>query len=324
MRGIQNPGNLCYLISALQCLLFVPQLTNYLLADLHEADKLKKRINACSFLTEYVALVRSTWTSDGNGSGTSLNAEALWAALAKVHKTFATRVMQHDAHEALMTVLQVLHDALGRTQRLHNVPSLRFVDRAAWDAHIAAHGYSLLVEMFQGQMRRTVRWDDGESVSFEHFWDLAVSIDGASSVTQAISRHMEPETLPGYTTDDGRSVTATIHKRFVYAPLVLVVTLKRFDSRRNKLDKFVDYTTEMELPCMAQGTAARYQLTAVCLHSGGTDGGHYAAMCTSHGHWFYLDDASVTELTDLNSIIQKDAYLLVYRKEDPVGEDGDR
>ena len=310
MRGIQNPGNLCYLISALQCLLFVPQLTNYFLADLHEADRLKKRSNPCAFLAEYVALVKATWTSDG---AKGLGAEALWTPLAKVHKTFSNRVMQHDAHEALMAVLQVLHEALGKTARLPDAPSLRCVDRAAWDAHIGATGYSILVELFQGQMVRTVRWGvDGKSTTHEHFWDLSVSIDGVSSVTHAIARHMEPEEIPDYVPSGGSSPTAaTAEKRFVHAPLVLIVNLKRFDNRRNKIDKFVDYATEMQLP----GTDDKYRLTAVCMHSGAAGGGHYTAMCTSHGHWFYLDDASVTDIEDLNTIIQKDAYILVYRQE---------
>lgn len=309
MRGIQNPGNLCYLTSALQCLLFVPQLTNYFLGDLHEADRVKKRVNLGAFLAEYAALVKATWTSDGRVMG----AQTLWAPLAKLHKTFANRIMQHDAHEALLAVVQALHDALGNTVRLHDAPSLRCVDRPAWDAHITESGYSILTELFKGQLRRTVRWDGGESTGYEHFWDLSVSINDASSITRAIACHMQPDVVHDYVPDGGGPpTTATVEKCILHAPLVLVVGMKRFDNRRNKIDKFVDYATEMELPGTAPGTTARYHLIAVCLHSGDAGGGHYTAMCTSHGHWFHLDDATVTEINDLNTIIQKDAYVLVY------------
>lgn len=303
MRGLRNTGNACYLNAALQCLLYSPQLTNYFLSEYADADMQRKRVNACSLATEYAGLVRAMWRSET----APLDPEPVRLALSKIHKVFANRAQQHDAHEALVAMLQVLHDAMAKTARVEESVAEPCVELGPWVAHNKAN-YSFLTEVFQGQMRVEVAGPGYSSTTYEHFWDLSLAIDGStSSVPQAIARYMEPHTVDGYRHEDAY-ISVDITRTLTYLPLVLVVHLKRFDNRRTKIDKFVDYAVDMDIG------DSRYTLFAVCLHSGDVAGGHYAAMCESHGRWFYLDDDSARQVTDLNSIIQRDAYVLMYRK----------
>ncbi len=309
MRGLLNAGNTCYLNAALQCVLYVPQLTNYFLSPCANDDLLKKRLNACAVANEYAALVRALW---GTPPTEPLSSEALRVALAKVHKTFGNATMQHDAHEALVALLHTLHDALAKTSPIQESLAAPHVHLDSWNAHNKGN-YSFLTELFQGQMRVTVAGPGYVSTSYDHFWDLSLAVDGMTgSVAQAVARHLEPTTVDGFKQGD-EYITVDITRQFVYLPLILVVHLKRFDNRRNKLDKFVDYAVDMDVP-FAGSQVAHYQLFAVCLHSGDVAGGHYAAMCESHGRWFYLDDASAQPVQDLNAIIQRDAYVLLYRR----------
>lgn len=319
MKGFANAENSCFLNAALQCLLYAPQLTNYCLSPCPEDDMQHKRVNACTLASEYVSLAKAYWLAP-IVPGEALNPEPLRSALAKLSRGLANRRQQHDAHEAMMAVLQGLHAAFARTEHVRESMAEPHVDMPAWKAN-NKNNYSILTEMFQGQMRVDVSGpaggDGGEgyrSTAYEHFWDLQLAVDGAASLSAALARFLEPQAVDGYRHADAY-IRVDVTRHITYAPLLLVVHLKRFDNRRKKIDKFVDYSVELDVPVGPRGITCRYALFAACLHSGEATSGHYAAMCEAHGRWFYLDDAASREVTDMNSIIQRDAYVLLFRKQ---------
>ena len=318
MKGLRNLGNTCYFNAALQCLLHAPQLTNYFLSSegcVHE-DLQRKRLNACAVATEYGALTAAYWRDPTS----PLDTAPLHAAVAKVHRPFA-RAGQHDAHEAIVVLLKCLHDALAKTKPVPQSLAAAHVCTEAWDAAAAHDGYSMLAEIFQGQMEVSVEEDarggSYANTTHQHFWDLSMSIDDASSIQQAVQRHLQAEKVEGYRLDDGRCVEVTLTKTLLWLPLVLVVHFKRFDgARRRKIDKFVDYSVDMDLSgAVRSNVPCRYSLFAVCLHSGDLAAGHYSALCEVHGHWFHANDDVSTPVEDLNALIQRDAYVLMYKRE---------
>jgi ubiquitin C-terminal hydrolase len=270
-----------------------------------------KRLNACALATEYVSLVKAYWTHPLDPCAPPLDPAPLRASLSKLNRGLSNRKQQHDAHEAMMAVIQGLHSALSKTGHVRDSLTERDVDLPAWRAH-NKNNYSLLTEIFQGQTRVDVTGEGYESTTYEHFWDLSLAIDGnTGSVQSALARHFENQSVDGYKHGDGY-VRVDIARRVTYCPLILIVHLKRFDNRRKKIDKFVDYAVELTVPTLRG--AGRYALFAVCLHAGDCGAGHYAAMCEVRGRWFYVDDANVRDVQDVNAIIQKDAYVLLYRK----------
>lgn len=303
MKGLANLGNTCYLNAALQCLLYVPGLTNYVLQGWAEKDVSRKRINACALAAAYIQLVKDRWMPDGPAG--PMDTTALLAALSKLHRPFATRC-PHDAHEAAALVLKHLHDALGRTPRIRPSPAEGAVQREAWEANIAADGYSIVTELFCGQTECLVADQGGAyaSTTHEHFVGLTLDLAACGSVDQALAKAFAPSTIQGYTLDSGAVVDVTQTKRLVYCPLVLVLHLKRFAEDGSKVDRFVDYSTTLAVP--GHGT---WDLFAACLHSDG----HYRAACETRGQWYLLDDPSCTPL-DMNAVITKEAYVLFYKK----------
>ena len=306
MKGLANLGNTCYLNSALQCLLYAPPLTNYVLSGLAEQDLYRKRVNACALATEYISLTKAYW---GSTDPACLDTRPLWTALAKLHRPFGNSE-PHDAHEALVLLLRHLHDALAKAPRLPESAAWQHADQAAWEAHCAKTGYSVLTELFQGQMECAVACGEHRSVTHEHFVGVSVDLEGCSSVQQALARSMDPVRIAGYQPPGGGEVVdAEQTKRITYAPLILVVHLKRFDASGAKVDRFLDYSTDLDLPGGAAAGGGRYALFAACFHRDG----HYAAACEVHGHWFLMDDSAVTRI-EVNSVVQKDAYMLLYKK----------
>lgn len=296
MKGLTNLGNTCYLNAALQCLVHVPGLTNYVLSGWAEKDVSKKRINACALATAYAEMTKAYWGAPEPGV---VDPRPVWTALAKLHKPFAN-AKPHDAHEALVLLLKHLHDALARTPRIDPSLAYRRVDREAWDAHVEAEGYSILTELVRGQMRCTVAAGAYRSDTYEHF--VGLTLDGPGVDPAACLR---PTTIPDFVASPGAAPTAaTQTKRLVYAPLVLVLHLKR--PRENRA------TAPTAAPFSVVLGPDAYELFAACLLADG----HYTAVCEAGGTWRHMDDDAVAEVdaATVARMLADRAYVLLYKK----------
>ena len=96
MKGIPNFGNTCYFNSALQCLLQIPQLSNYFIT----ADY----TGPCEITREYQKVVRSAWTSK---TDRFIDVRPLLGLFRTRFSQFANGDPQ-DAQEALMCMIDIL------------------------------------------------------------------------------------------------------------------------------------------------------------------------------------------------------------------------
>lgn len=287
MNGFPNNSNACWFNTATQVLLHVPQLANYALMDaIFEEDLHKKRINACAMASAFAALTRSYW-KPGNGAPVAPAVDLLHAFRAsflKLKKSMAGSKVQHDAHEALLAMIEHLHAALTKTPAA--APPIAVASdpaaAAAWAAYTKAQGYSLLVDVFVMQTREVI---DAKDI-YDHRWGVSLPLGDLMSVTQGLQ-------------DLQTTVT--------HAPRILTVHLIRFDASGTKLDRFVNYTLDIKF------AAKKYELFAVILHSGSAKDGHYSALVQHRGAWTFANDDACTPVTNINDVIQKDAYVMMYK-----------
>ncbi len=296
MNGFPNDGNACWFNTATQVLLHVPQLANYALSDaLFEGDLYKKRINACAMASAFAALTRSYWKTppaaaddDDDDDAEHVVVQvpvalaAFRASFSKLKKSMAGSKAQHDAHEALLAMIEHVHAALTKGPAPPPPPpALEPRAASAWAAYTKGQGYSLLVDMFAMQTREVI---DGKDV-YDHRWGVSLPVvDSLSSVTQGLQ---------------------SIH--VTHAPRVLVVHLARFDASGTKLDRFVNYTLDVQF------ASKKYELFAVILHSGSAKDGHYTALVQHRGKWTFANDGVCTPIGNINDVIQKDAYVMLYK-----------
>ena len=99
MKGLDNLGNTCYFNCSLQCLLQVPQLSNFMI--------LKNYRGADEFTKEYQSLVRQVWLK---GSGT-VSPQKLLNLFRERYSQFKTSD-QHDSQEAFLCLLDILDKSL--------------------------------------------------------------------------------------------------------------------------------------------------------------------------------------------------------------------
>jgi len=93
-------------------------------------------------------------------------------------------------------------------------------------------------------------------------------------------------------------------------PQHLLVTVKRFDDRLNKIDTDVTNATTFD-----SDEDTHYDLMAFICHLGTTmRNGHYIAYVLNSGHWYKIDDSTVTvDPGDLQAAMAK-AYILLFGK----------
>ena len=109
------------------------------------------------------------------------------------------------------------------------------------------------------------------------------------------------------------------------APPVLVIGFKRFGEDRARKDirmirypiKNFDIGPYMSKPQQRPEKCTTYRLQCVINHIGSASGGHYFSYCIDEdtNKWHEFNDQNVNEI-DANCIINRNAYLLFYVRED--------
>jgi ubiquitin C-terminal hydrolase len=98
MKGLPNEGNTCYFNSALQCLLQVPQLSNYMILGTFQGD--------CKFIKEFQKLVKSFWIT----KTTSINVYELYKIFIERFPQFDNND-QNDCQEVFICMLELLENS---------------------------------------------------------------------------------------------------------------------------------------------------------------------------------------------------------------------
>jgi uncharacterized UBP type Zn finger protein len=112
--------------------------------------------------------------------------------------------------------------------------------------------------------------------------------------------------------------------RLFKLPNYLIIQLKKFKysngyfySSNDKNDIFIKYPiNNLDLSNYVEdrvGNKQKYDLYAVINHHGEISEGHYTAICKINDNWILFNDS---RLSKIDNPINKDAYLLFYRRND--------
>jgi ubiquitin C-terminal hydrolase len=108
--------------------------------------------------------------------------------------------------------------------------------------------------------------------------------------------------------------------RFWNFPDILIITFNRFsfDGKKKRNDKVefpLDDLNLSEYVCGYNPHAYKYELYAVCNHSGGVFMGHYTAFIKNYtNNWFLFNDENINKVENPQTVITPMAYCLFYRK----------
>ena len=121
-----------------------------------------------------------------------------------------------------------------------------------------------------------------------------------------------------------KRVIATKRLSIYYLPRLLIVCIKRFSgsgscyTKNSEMISFPLENLDMEKYICDHAPDkhySKYDLFAVSQHFGGTEGGHYTAICKNlDGKWYDYDDTQVSEVLP-DKVVSPSAYVLFYRRQ---------
>jgi ubiquitin C-terminal hydrolase len=154
--------------------------------------------------------------------------------------------------------------------------------------------------------------------------DLPIPENNKSpTLIDCLNYYVQGEILDGenawYNEETKTKINIRKNIQFWSFPNILVIDLKRFNSRGQKNQILVTFPLEtLDLSEYVIGykkDSYKYELYGVCNHSGGVMGGHYTAYVkNANGKWYHFNDTSVSEVGLVDSIISPKAYVLFYRR----------
>jgi ubiquitin carboxyl-terminal hydrolase 8 len=345
--GLGNLGNTCYLNSILQCLRHVADLTVFFHKHsdswIHEGDA-----KDAALCRAYKELTEGLWS--GNPPGYMRPAGFLQIFRRALHGTMFEHMIapqQHDGHEALMFLLDQLHEGMRRPLNINvmaDPSSPVYGALTAWKEKVAPQ-YSPMVDYFFGLMEVAVTCKGCGNVScrYEPFNMLNVDFPNPKEVTldecmdftfaeepideyqcEKCSPDLPKDAPPG--SPKPKRHPGIIQRRIWRLPQNLIVVVKRFrfDGRgQSKCHaNFKAETTQKFEKWFAPASPeashhASYTLQSTVDHHGSSNGGHYTAQIKSPitGLWNVYDDESVNQLTDGSKAhLGAMTYILFYRK----------
>ncbi|AGE55781.1 ubiquitin carboxyl-terminal hydrolase [Acanthocystis turfacea Chlorella virus MN0810.1] len=278
MLTFENADNKCWFISALQAIIHVPQIANLLRNEEFMSQVLfTKRKNCSDFATALSGVMTKYWSSfEHTGVDSVTDITEIYV---RINRNFAGKKM-YDATECFIKIIETLNSAF--------IPKKEFVlpetcDAKAWEQYVVKSSSTFLSDIFTGQTRRVA--SDGDIV-YDHF-------DGITIGSQYT-------TLEGGIREFLHDPDTNIKQEITKFPLILPVYFQKKSSK-----PFVGYDTILKL------VDVEYELFVVMLHNNN----HWMTIAKSPtGKWNLFNDAQIVEVTDLNSLIQKDAMSLLYKK----------
>ncbi|KAL5102536.1 hypothetical protein RYX36_006863 [Vicia faba] len=306
--GLTNCGNSCFANAVLQCLVLTPPLTAYLLQGLHSKSCVNKK---WCFTCEFESLILKS-----KDTKSPLSPIGILSQLQNIGSQLGNG-REEDAHEFLRYVVETMQSVC--------------VMECGVDASDALKEQTNLVGLtFGGYLRSKIKCMKcgGKSERQERMMDLTVEIDGEiTSLEEALRQFTSTETLDGenkYHCARCKSYERAKKQMAVSeAPNVLTIALKRFRSGKyGKLNKPIRFPEILDLAPFMSGSSdlAIYRLYGVVVHldtMNAAFSGHYVSYVKNfQNSWFKVDDSVVTPV-ELQTVLTKGAYMLLYARCSP-------
>lgn len=298
--GINNLGSTCYASSIIQAMTTIPTLVSEIL-----------KLTIEQLQTPFLINFRSLLAQNIYARGSILNVRGMMEDM----KDF-NPYMQEDAGEFLNTLLNSIKDTVSGGENILN--------------------------LLTGEELEGFYTTDGRLISEKKktFSQLQLVTEGMSNLYESFDKNFREEVMHDYKINDVTGERADVIRRSVITrwPDYLTLTLARWKFELESAT-YTKLTHEFDFPMVLQGhylerttgsnPGTNYNLTAVILHTGTTDNGHYTAIVEGDdGEWYICDDESVNYFSQaqipswsfggIENIDEKGrimtAYLLLYRR----------
>ncbi|OHT15463.1 Clan CA, family C19, ubiquitin hydrolase-like cysteine peptidase [Tritrichomonas foetus] len=320
--GLVNLGNTCFFNAAMQCLMRVQPLVNYVFSPSFECDinKTNKLGSQGEIATAFKAFLQDMSTSSRNAR----NPNKLRSALIKKYNTFAN-YGQHDSQEVIGAILDGLHEDLNQSpfSKGEKMP----IDLDPLKAY-SFRNRSKIVDLFQGNLASSLICPNCKytSVVYDPFMFLSLSVPKRQyppiSLEECLKQFNQEDELDAnnlWNCPECHHKVRAKKKIWVNsAPNILIIHLKRFYGSgffATKIESDVRYPDEIDIKLVTEKGSGKYQLFGAIFHSGGMMSGHYTAAAIDFvsEKWYNFNDSDAREIRQQEAHSPR-AYILFYQK----------
>ena len=309
LTGLANLGNTCFMNTTLQCLSHT-----YILNSFLQNEEYKTKINKkpeSLILMEWDKLRKMMWSEN-----CIISPGGFVTAIQKVakikDKDLFTGHAQNDLPEFLSFIVDCFHNSIMREVNM-NIKGNVITEKDK----IAKQCYTMMKNMYKKEYSEILDFFYGIHVSCtlgndddvlgsnpEPFFMLDLPIPEKKNPTlldcfDAYTVKEELEESNQYVNDDGKKVVSKQIKFWKLSD-ILVITLKRFCNSNKKNQCLVDFAiADLDLSKYIVGydkNSFKYDLYAICNHSGGVMGGHYWAYIKTNNKWYNFNDTNISEI----------------------------
>ena len=288
LGGLVNIGYNCYINAVIQCLAYTPGFRQFCM---NMPNVLYQANAESAFFLDSLAHIFSEIETSRSASPTWLLTDA-----GLIRETFR-RPIQQDAHEYLLDLLNVLETECRRAMAKES-------------------GETIISHFFCGEMAINVECGKcGASVHQKsRYHDITIPISEYEDLATAIASitgHTEMVTA-SQCEQCGSEGEITKSCTSVKFPLVLIITLLRFDNACKKIEDFFPFPKTLTV-----GDGQEYALYAMILHDGRMiSHGHFVAYVMDQNEiWYKADDVCCYRLKE-EVVMSSCPYVLFYKRVD--------
>jgi ubiquitin carboxyl-terminal hydrolase 8 len=327
--GLKNIGNTCFLNSCLQVLSHTPELNKLL-------DKKTKLHNNSDgiMLDEWNELRKLMWKNNCVISPNKFVRSVQKVAKEKDRDIF-TGWSQNDISEFLLFMMECIHNSIARPVAVNiNAKNEDDVDELAIKCYTHlketyAKEYSEINKLFYGiQVTEILSIDKSikHNAKPEQYFIIDLPLPNKKNINiyDCFNLYTNDEKMVGenawFNDKTNKKEDITKRIRFWNFPDILVIAFNRFsfDGKTKRKDKVIfplDDLNLSEYVCGYTPNSYKYELYAVCNHSGGVYMGHYTAFVKNYTkNWFLFNDETISKVENPQTVISPMAYCLFYRK----------
>lgn len=335
-NGLANLGNTCYLNSCIQVILRMGKLNEYLSKG--DYKKHLKNEPDSLVMVEWDNLRELMWSNNNCVIAPNAYVRAVQRVAAHKGRDIFTGMAQNDMPEFLLFFMECLHNAVSREVNMQiSGKEVNTVDRLATQSYkmmkeMFEKDYSEMVEMFYCVQITLLNEIDCPREELmlraltskpEPLFMLDIPIPARPNATlyECLDHYCAGEVLDGdnawLNEKTGKMQSVRKTTMFWSLPKYMVISLKRFNNRLQKLQTHVEFPLKANFAsyvCGYKRDTYVYEAFGVCEHSGGVGGGHYTCKVLGEDEkWRNINDTNVS-IIEAEKVNTPHAYCIFYRR----------